>query len=402
MKKILISGILLFYTVLSTFAQSNFKEGYIITNGNDTVHGLIDFRTDQVNTYACTFKAAEKSSETLYLPGEIAGFRFENEGKYYVTRTVEIDGLKRTVFLEFLLQGMLNLYFLPEGNGYYFFEGKDGRMVMTTMKPDKYTEDSKVIVDNRYKGIMTYVFKDDLPLATKTGKAKFDRRTMIEFTKEYHDQMCESGEKCIIFENDYKKKFTKFDFTAYSGVETNDLKMDYNNYNYYYNFSNIRSVSPVLGMEMDISSPRFMKSVSLVMDLNFSDFAGTTDYTYSNSIYYRYHFSGVKSNFHYGIKYTYYKGKIRPTLEAGFSANYLFNLKSTFKKNYVYRGEPTSDLISENELLPSTTLTGYFAGIGLDYLLKNQHFIVARFLYSINTSVYDSNKTYQLKLGYRF
>jgi hypothetical protein len=42
-----ISLMVLLFCVLCLNAQSNYKLGYIITNANDTLGGLIDFRTDQ-------------------------------------------------------------------------------------------------------------------------------------------------------------------------------------------------------------------------------------------------------------------------------------------------------------------------------------------------------------------
>lgn len=110
--KYIIILFLTFCTGISLYAQSNYKQGYIITNENDTINGLIDFRTDRANSNVCKFKKSEKSDEQVFHPGEILGYRFIKEMKYYVSRTVEIDKIKQTVFLEYLVQGIKDPIFI--------------------------------------------------------------------------------------------------------------------------------------------------------------------------------------------------------------------------------------------------------------------------------------------------
>jgi len=386
MKKLTLSVLLVFSFITSTYSQSNFKEGYLITNGNDTVYGLIDFRTDHSNSLVCKFKKDEKATEKVYIPGEIAGYRFINEGKYYVTRTVVIDNLKKTVFLEFLVQGLLNLYYIHEGNGYYFFENKNGEMVSTTKVPDEITTDNKLKTDIRYKGILSYIFKDDMPLAMKASEVNFNHESMIKCTIEYHDHMCDSGERCIIFENDYTKKFTKFDFSAYSGIELNDIKFDN------IHLSNMLSLSPIVGVGLNISSPRLIKSMSILFDVTLSKIAGACDYT--NSLTYsQFSFTAMKTEYSGGLEYIYQKGKIRPSMNVEFSYRYLFNLNRTIRdNNQIHEDEATTDYSS----------IGIKAGLGFDYQIKGNHFIIVRFLYSRYENYYDLNNIYQLKLGYKF
>lgn len=386
MTRAITSIFVIFCFNISAFCQSNFKDGYVITNRNDTLSGLIDFRTDHTNSLICKFKRDEKSTEKVYSPCEIAGYRFVNEGKYYVSRIVEIDSLKRTVFLEFLVQGLLNLYYFPEGNGYYFFENKNGEMISTTKMPDVITDQNRVKVDNKYKGIISYVLRDDATLAAESSNIDFSRKSMIEYTKEYHDHMCESGEKCIIFENDYKKKFTKLDVSFFSGIEFNDIKFNY------VQLSKMFSFSPVVGMGLNVSSPRFIKSLSLLLDVTLSKIAGACDYA-SGFTYSQFRFSGIKSTIYGGLEYIYHKGKIRPAINTGFSYCYLSNLNCSLT---------TNSQISENERIIPQSLTGLKTEIGVDYQIKGNQFIIVRLMYSKHKNYYDINNTYQLKLGYKF
>ena len=55
----------------SSIAQINPQRGFVITNGNDTIHGTIDYRSDTKNGRECLFKEDGHTSYQSYKPGEI-------------------------------------------------------------------------------------------------------------------------------------------------------------------------------------------------------------------------------------------------------------------------------------------------------------------------------------------
>lgn len=380
---------ILFFVLLAShsFSQSNYKEGYIITLQQDTVSGLLDFRTDQTNARLCRFKRTEQAAEEIYYPGEIVGYRFIREGKYYVTKQVKIDNEYQTFFLEFLIQGLKNLYYLPLDNGYFYFEGQDGMLVGVTKQPDQITEDYKVKEDNRYKGVMSYLFYDCLPLSMQTARVAFDKGSMIVFTKKYHDQMCDTGEECIIFENDYKRKFIKFDYSFFTGVELNDLKLVYTY------FPSMLSISPVIGTGLNISSPRLMKSLYLNIETSLSAVSGVSDYIDNNQKYYRFNFNAGKIGFGTGLEYIYDKGRFRPAAGAGISLHKLFNLTENLKIN---------DQVSSYRPLFNTLTTGLKAELGVDYETSKDQFVVVRLAFSAHRKTATESSNLRLKLGYKF
>ncbi|MBR6715444.1 MAG: hypothetical protein IKI83_03260, partial [Prevotella sp.] len=56
-------------------AQVNPQKGYIITNGNDTVYGVIDYLSDARNVKACLFQRNGESGYKSLSPAEIKGYR---------------------------------------------------------------------------------------------------------------------------------------------------------------------------------------------------------------------------------------------------------------------------------------------------------------------------------------
>lgn len=79
--------ILLLSFTLPLSAQVNPQRGYILTNKNDTIRGTIDFRSEAKNAQSCRFKADNASEYRSYQPGEIQGYRLDDDGVFYVTRT---------------------------------------------------------------------------------------------------------------------------------------------------------------------------------------------------------------------------------------------------------------------------------------------------------------------------
>lgn len=385
MKRFILFCLFNFSVVISLFSQSNFKNGYVITNEYDTIYGQIDFRTDNLNAQTCKFRKEENAEVTQYNPGEIAGYRFTNEGKYYVSHTITLDSIKNTVFLEFLVQGYLNLYYYPKDNGYYFFENSNGEMIPITKKTDEITYDNRTIVDKKYQGVVFYALRDDLPLVERTSKLQFDRKSMIEITNEYHNDMCQTGEKCIVFENDFKKKFTTFDFTAFSGCELNYVKFDY------WNLPRMRSLSPILGVGLNVSDPRVAKSLHLSLDATVSKIESKCDY-YEDFIHFLYNFEEMKYCFTGGLEYIYHKGKIRPTVNAGVNLCYYTNMSSNLKANATY---------FEDVMLPKTFKGGAKVGLGLDYQIKDNHFVMLRFIVSKDGYSFEKYNTFQLRIGYK-
>ena len=110
-------------------AQDNLREGIVITLQGDTLHGQIDYRTDAKNAQQCWFLSDDASDVHIYKPGEITAYRFLDNGRFYVSRSVPLpDGLQRTCFLEYVLSGKMSLYTVRiDAKDYHFLEDESGR-----------------------------------------------------------------------------------------------------------------------------------------------------------------------------------------------------------------------------------------------------------------------------------
>ncbi|WP_165041768.1 outer membrane beta-barrel protein [Dysgonomonas sp. ZJ709] len=383
-------------------AQSNFKQGYIITNDNDSLIGLIDFRTDKSNSNVCRFKESETSKVQTFYPSDIAKYRFVDEGKYYVSREIIIKDAPRKVFLEYLVQGMMNLYYYKDWDWtlesdsemeYYFFENPDGVMMPVTKKPDEMVNYKKK-EDGRYIGMLSSVFKDYPAITSHLDKTRFDRESMIGLAKDYHTITCAPGQECIEFENDYAKQFMEVKFSVYGGFQLLDYELHIPK-----GFSLMSSTYPVIGVQMNVLNPRWSKSFSFQVDFSLSGLKGESKGA-SEDFRKEYKLRALMIRGELGLKYTYPSGKFRPTLEAGLGYKGLFSSSAQFiSKEYIDEDDEDFELYNSYKL-PSFFI-GYYCGVGADYLIGNEHSVFFRVTYN-NYRNEDKMKLFQFKFGYTF
>ncbi|MCL2098373.1 MAG: hypothetical protein FWH23_06410 [Bacteroidales bacterium] len=347
---------LLFFVATSySVAQTNYRNGYIITNENDTIVGLIDYRTEAMLAEKCTFKANELSSEQIFLPGQIAGFRFTDDGKFFVTREITINNSKRIVFLEFLVQGTLNLYYYDDSKTdltYYFFEDKNGIMLEVSKQPNVWINNSQYKVDLRYRDRLKYIVRDVESLRKMTDKAEYNHKNMINITKTYHDKVCTTGEECIVFETTKTKRYT-LKYGVYGGI----FNLPY---------EPLHNAGWSIGGQLNLCNTRLTKSFSFQLDLGLSMMPSNTK-EYNDFFFY----TVIMSN-----KYTYHKGNVRPMVGLGL----------------VFFG----NLVGEDPLV----WIGLNTSIGLNIRVIKEQFIFCSLEYNLSLPI--GVKFPQLKVGYMF
>ena len=358
-------------------AQSNFKKGFILTNTNDTVYGLIDFRTDAMNAEQCKFKIGEGKADTIYYPGDIAGYRFSEEGKYYVSRVVTIGDESYKLFLEYLVEGMMNLYYCEiDDQDYYFFE-RDGKMMKITKRPDV-IKDGYFVSDNKYQEFLNYYFKDYPTVLSTTEKVDFNQKSFINVAKRYHAATCTTGESCIVFENKHPDKdYTLFKFSVYGGLEfgtytySSELVLDNGipwGYDKYYK---INTQSPVIGGKINVNNPRWSKSFGLQASISLSLF--------NEKI--------IIGRGNLGFEYKFPLGKFRPMIGGGFQCAF-----KVAGNNGVYYN-------SFSEILP-----GYFFNLGVEYALGSHAVFIQSSKENCKTlrSVQQKFDAFHIIVGYTF
>lgn len=327
----------------SVCAQRNFRPGYIITLKQDTVYGQIDFRTDRVNAERCMFKL-ENTEAVTYLPYQILGYCFTDDGKYYVSQMIKTDvkAEEIPVFLECLLVGIKSLYYYVDQdhrNLYFIQDGERLEMLdapeLDKMKNEGLTVNGRT---DRYMSTLQQVFRDCPGLAPEILKTPFSHKGLIAITKEYYRAVCKPNEDCIEFENRAsERKGVQILFTPYVGVVQYSL------------FGHLDVLKPDLsymaGISIAIMNKRWRGIFSGVLDFSLSrlDMIPSYDISYTK-------YTATSFSLKTGVSLMYPKGKIRPFLEGG--ADFFKRMKSDeFKDLYPggYIGVGVNVKLARNE-----------------------------------------------------
>ena len=427
MRKLFLTPLfLILCTSFFSLSAQNWQPGFVIVNEADTLFGEINFRIPRLNQEQAVFRADANSPVQTFSPGEIAGYRIMPDGKFFVSRTIEIDGRPRLVFVEFLVQGMLNLfYFEGSRQSFYFFEDENGEMFSITREDFSNNRRNLARDDNRFDGMIRYRFQELAPIAQYPQRFGFNQRSMINVARMYHDLTCPIGSECIIFETQRPdaNRF-KVRLTPYIAVENNVFGFVYQDIAVRRTTSRSRPAM-ALGAELEMFSPQFSKNFRFFADMSISRINHTFEYINYREVHriigniaHRYYFN-KKFDFYpltanIGIRYAYPIGRFTPKVSFGFSYRYFFGNASTsafrVTNNTIY-SNPT-DFFLERHL--RRDFPGFHASIGSSFDMRNgQGISLLLFLSSyqqgeltnpgsIRWNISRYLTTYGLRIGYVF
>ena len=300
---------------ITALGQKNLRPGFIITNDADTIHGFIDYRGETRSMKRCLFQKDEEVGSVEYTPGEIQGYRFTDDGKYYVTKYLNTNSFNDTVFVEYLVKGITDLYYYQKPlTGYYFLENSDGELLELTNEQVKVEKNGHDYwVDNkRYIGLLSYAFGDCPEVLSKVQTTKLNHRSLINITKKYHEYECDN-ESCIIYEKQssgIRMKFMPSVGYSVSNISMLEKVWSSTDFDQVYH--------PELGIGMDFLFPKLNDKLSVFINviIRKQDFHGINS---DDAPFYYHHFNLKSTNATLGfsLKYTYPKGKIRPVFFAG-------------------------------------------------------------------------------------
>ena len=313
MRHFLLALLLLTLCATSGMAQVNLREGIVITLSGDTLHGSIDYRTDRMNMEQCYFIPEGKTEAILYGAKDIAAYRFLDNGRYYVSKSIHDEEQKcdTTLFLEFVLRGQMNLYYLADSqyNRVYFIEKEAGQLArFQVLKPGETSQE-------RHKKLKEALFLTaDSPSTQEMLWEKcYDGRNVTKTFLHYNQEVCPDGE-CEVFEYKAKKmpKSERYIFPS--------IKFGYD----YYHLSNVFGYDDAV----TVTTPGFNCSVGLdfyLLRLSKGLFLE------ANATYHKYHFEKTDQqigyarewwqdlNLRFGVGYQWKKYRFQPRIYGGYS-----------------------------------------------------------------------------------
>ncbi len=361
-----------FFTLFSLLAisQTDFRPGYYITWENDTIYGLIDYRGEIRNSAFCEFKESQNVETQRFSPEEIQAYRFI-DSKYYISKKISLSEGEKQVFLEFLLNGITNLYFYRNINNYqYFIEAENGSLrELKNPKVNEYVEGigTRTRETNEYIGVLKATLSDCNQIYKKIDKVSLDHKSLIDITKEYHDYMCDD-QQCIIYEKRLTQKIISLAPVVGGGLARIYFDKDYAKFD----FEN--SSFPSLGLLIKIAPTKFNEklSIDIETDINKYNFKGS--YTYNSSFktdYYNTQIDIISFQPSVSLKYTVPGKKINPTFALGVYSNFFVSTDQQMTKRNV---TDVSDETFDSKNIPlANNVFGFQMQIGCEYKILNEH-----------------------------
>jgi len=345
--------------LMKASAQTNPLPGYVITHQNDTINGIIDYRTDAKNAHSCMFLADGDSIITEYKPQDIKGYRIKDNGAYYVTKTFPVEGVEKTFFAEFLLSGNVSLYRHRENNtDYFYLVDQDGKIATLRETGDIpfYREDQ---IANQRKKVQeaTQMFQNSQKTlqqlwTTPEITPTFLTKLIKEYNKECHPDAGES----VVFNNLEKspsKVNARVRFEA--GVGINDMTVC--PLRYWLSQLKITALSPFIGVGIDVVLPRVSKSLILQATAYYSYTKGHKEPDKIES-YFRRELQYHDICLQLGAAYSFLPKKtISPIVRAGASLDLLMGMKTVRMEGYYDMNKHVQDKSGSFR---------YYAGLGAE------------------------------------
>lgn len=364
MRKSIIS-FLLAIIATATMAQTNPKPGYVITNTGDTIRGVIDFRTNEKLSKQCQFWANGEKEGKVYLPGDIEGFRFDNNGKYFVARRLNVTGTPELYFAEFMVQGKMNLYCVTyKADEYYFFEREDGEMAELTnrytsyMSVDAAVHGTKEIIREKKKqyGKVKMLLQQSKNAVAEMDDNNMTRKKLVNVVRDYHNEVCTDGSSCMVYEYNEKTDHINIHFKAFAGyanyvTEMTDMQHDQD--------LNYSGSTYEIGVGADIDLARVMKDFSLELGLGLTPkYKSTCDVQTIDKLW-RYTYEKSIMTISIGGLKKFGNGKIRPIVRGGGFAVIHIGAKETTAYEY------GRDFVSTPLKWGTSTHFGVYLGAGV-------------------------------------
>jgi len=340
--------------IVELYSQSDFRNGYIIKNNNDTIYGLIDYRGNKANAKKCIYKKNDHSEKQEFTPTDLKAYRF-SDSKYYISKSVKLEGVETTIFLEYLINGIVDiLYYRDDLGEHYLADTHDGKLYELKNEDKEFSVNYEIFTkkSKEYIGILKYLFRNSPSIVQKVDAIALDHKSLIKIAHDYHEEVC-SNKECIIYEKKLSKIITSFGpLIGVNVISISELGSFQEIYLDNIRFKNV--IYPSIGLFYKFGMPGLNDKLYFQYEGVYSHIKLTGTNSYIEPIYFMDYKNKItltlNSLCNSGlIRYEFPKGKIRPTFQVGGFINYSFlsdytrNLEVNFSSGTNYYKEETHD-----------------------------------------------------------
>jgi len=378
------------------FAQSDFRNGFIITNSKDTIRGMVDYREGARAYKLCNFQKLEGKNVISYQPGEIIGYGFNND-KFFESRQIEAgDQIKTSVFLEVLITGFVSLF---KYDNHYYIEKKDGELYKLEIEYKVKTIESGTLNKKSYKhiGILNMLLYDCIDMQSRSKHFYLSEKSLVHLVEEYNS--CKNAPVDVYKIN---KPWVKLSIGLQGGLNVSNISFEVNDSN----LGHLRGVftsskSPALGLSMNLSSPRLNERISFQYDFIYSASRFYSFYETKNDSRIEKNYIGInlkELKVPIGIRYTFPERKLTPFCNFGVSSIIHLNANSDWiqeiERNRIIK---TYDLEKAFDIRKRQS--GLWAGFGILKSIKSNFDGFCELRYEVTNGVFPYSPAFPLELS---
>lgn len=405
------SAVILLYLLLASlksYCQSEFVPGYLINNYGDSIYGYVDNRGDARNASVCIFKETLNKDAIQFSPLDLKSYRQIGK-KYFVSKEIQVNtddqsvDQKKNLFLEMLVEGIINLFFYKDesGESHYYIEDEEGLFLeLTNEEKEIFLEDKGYykMQTNSYIGLLKAFMKDGMELSDKIEKVSLGHNSLIEIAVDYHNLVCED-EECIV----YSKQLRQSSFSIGPFISFNHSTFHFENLlsfpvNYY---DTDFSISYGAQLRFTIpSSTRLSVSVSPEIGQSYY-YAYGEDTDPLGDLSYDFHYKANFLKITGLFSFNFPSGTIRPSFGIGYGVKYNF-IVDTYSVKEIFDGSIVQTYITRQNGEYRFVNRAVFT-MGLEYHKLEKAIPFIFFAYEKWLFVYDGPAyTYTVKTGVLF
>lgn len=296
--------------------NKEWKTGYIITNNNDTIYGLLAYRNGVSDWETCIYKKTESDAVQIFTPSQIKEYSY-SEGLRYESIELNVKSKKDLYFAECLLKGKMSLYYLIINNedpfkSYYSVDSETKRIINIPVIDTETNYLTKTRIKNRLKTIFNF----NPELNKEIDNHMLNRDNLTYLFKKYNDITC-SDNVCVTYNEPRRSK--KMYLTPFTGFVTTFSKLEEDERS-----KTSISLSPIIGLKLQINTSKISDRAFFNCGIQGSSFTSKLG---DGQI--------IKSNIvslTFDGEYRDMQHPLKPTFECGLSFNKLFSKTYTNKE----------------------------------------------------------------------
>jgi Outer membrane protein beta-barrel domain len=369
-----------------SFAQNDFREGYIISNAGDTVYGFVEYTEVQQMYRVCHFKKTDDQKVINYEPGQITGFGL-SDNLFFESKEVRAENQKeQRVFAEVKVKGFVSLF---RFDFEYYVEKNNGGLQRLSNENQKIYVNGKAMMHrtNQHVSVLSTLMFDCVELRQRVQNISLVEKQLIKLAEDYNRCM---GQVSITY--GASEPHVKVRFGIAGGINKSNIKFSNADGKYdYLGGSFDGSSTLIIGLSLDVFAPGVSKRISI---------HGEVLYTKSNyeSVNSSTGNSGPKTShvtidleqlkIPLGLRYTFPEKKITPYMNLGMSSTFNISSSSPLTTNYKLANR-IETVFTKDALNTNTLQVGLWGGVGISKSIHKKLNLFTEIRYEWTNGVVD-------------